>query len=94
VSGKLHVVTRISKEIYSYNGTNFKATEEIVKEELKNFGFDKLDVKYKRVQNALEAEDDDAFPTTYCLDRERLHADLFWKRWLKEYMPIITRQSK
>jgi len=46
------------------------------------------------LKNALEAEDDDAFLTTYCLDRERLHADLFWKRWLKEYMPIITRQSK
>jgi len=38
------------KEIFSDNGTNFKATEKIVKEELKNVAFDKLLIKYDKIK--------------------------------------------
>ncbi|XP_070075690.1 uncharacterized protein [Drosophila takahashii] len=161
------------KELFSDNGTNFKATEKIVKEELKNVEFDKLVVKYDKIKwrfnppaaphmggawerlirsikmvlksispnanyndeslkNALisaeyvinsrpltfvslEAEDDDALTPNHLLlgsadgfkppvtkesnPRQRWCqanelADLFWRRWVKEYMPIITRRSK
>ncbi|XP_052835157.1 uncharacterized protein LOC128251924 [Drosophila gunungcola] len=161
------------KEIFSDNGTNFRATEKIVKEELKNIDFGKLVIKYDQIRwrfnppaaphmggawerlirsiklviksispnsnyndeslrNALlsaeyvinsrpltfvslEAEDDDALTPNHLLlgsadgykptvttelnPRQRWCqaqelADLFWKRWVKEYMPIITRRSK
>jgi len=161
------------KEIISDNGTNFKATEKIVKEELKNVEFDKLVIKYDKIKwrfnppaaphmggawerlirsikmvlksispnanyndeslkNAfisaehvissrpltfvsLEAEDDDALTPNHLLlgsadgfkpplanesnPRQRWRqanelADLFWRRWVKEYMPIITTRSK
>jgi len=38
------------KQIFSDNGTNFKATEKIVKEELKNVELDKLVLKYDKIK--------------------------------------------
>ncbi|XP_041564473.1 uncharacterized protein LOC121467226 [Drosophila elegans] len=38
------------KEIFSDNGTNFRATEKIVKEELKNIDFGKLVIKYDQIK--------------------------------------------
>ncbi|XP_041632479.1 uncharacterized protein [Drosophila kikkawai] len=38
------------KEIFSDNGTNFKATEKMVKEELKKIDFDEITIKYEAIK--------------------------------------------